>query len=146
MRVNNYLFFLLPVLTACTNKATSVARELPVESPTKTVPKQWNETKEPNPSREDYLRQNIVSLAEEEFPDNIGLEWNIIGFMHKEHLTYVEVVPNSDTVGYAQFQFVVSFENKSPTMVIATYCFEEGKYSLFSTINDMKEELPKVLP
>ena len=83
--------------------------------------------------RESFLKDNIVRLAEAEFPDNKGIQWNILSFEHKAHLTYVEAEPNPSTVGYPRFKFAVSFKNPEMPRIIGTYCFKDGQYSLFST-------------
>jgi len=105
-----------------------------------------NEDKLMEPEREKYLRENIISIAEEHFPDDTGLEWIIHAFTHKEHLTIVEVEPKPDTVGYTHFKFVVSFKDANAPMVVATYCLEDGHYTLLSTIENLTEDLPKALP
>jgi hypothetical protein len=82
--------------------------------------------------RESFLKDNIVRLAEAAFPDNKGIQWNILSFEHKAHLTYVEAEPNPSTVDYPRFKFAVSFKNPEMPRVIGTYCFKDGQYSLFS--------------
>ena len=91
-----------------------------------------NEVSEPT-KREAFLKDNIVRLAETEFPDNKGIQWNILSFEHKAHLTHVEVEPTPATVGYPRFKFAVSFKNPETPRVIGTYCFKDGQYSLLST-------------
>ncbi|MDO8142497.1 MAG: hypothetical protein Q6358_13435, partial [Candidatus Brocadiales bacterium] len=71
-------------------------------------------------------------LAEAAFPDNKGIQWNIISLEHKAHLSHVEVEPTPATVGYPRFKFVVSFKNPEMPRIIGTYCFKDGQYSLFS--------------
>ena len=83
--------------------------------------------------RESVLKNTIVRLTEAAFPDNKGIQWNILGFEHKAHLTYVEAEPNPSTVGYPRFKFAVSFKNPEMPRIIGTYCFKDGQYSLFST-------------
>ncbi len=100
---------------------------------------------ERRPDRESYLREKIVWIAEDEFPDNTGLEWTIHGFEHSGEFTLVELEPKPDEVGYSRFKFVVSFENPSSPLVIATYCLEDGKYSLLSS-SQISFELPRELP
>ena len=82
--------------------------------------------------RESFLKDNIVRLAEAAFPDDKGIQWNILSFEHKAHLTYVEAEPTSANLGYPRFKFVVSFKNPEIPRVIGTYCFKNGQYSLFS--------------
>ena len=98
-----------------------------------TLPKQETTFISGEAERELFLRDNIVRLAEAEFPDNKGIQWNILRFEHKAHLTYVEAEPNPSTVGYPRFKFAVSFKNPEMPRVIGTYCFKDGQYSLFST-------------
>ncbi|KAB2834497.1 MAG: nuclear transport factor 2 family protein [Candidatus Brocadia sp.] len=83
--------------------------------------------------REAFLKDNIVSLAEAEFPDNKGLQWKILGFEHKAHLTYVEVEPTPASIGYPRLKFAITFKNPETPRVIGTYCFKDGQYSLLST-------------
>ena len=83
--------------------------------------------------RESFLKENITRLAETEFPDNKGIQWNIISLEHKAHLTYVIVEPNPATLDYPRFKFTVSFKNPEMPCVIGTYCFKDDQYSLFST-------------
>lgn len=83
--------------------------------------------------REAFLKDNIVSLAEAEFPSNKGLQWKILGFEHKAHLTYVEVEPTPASVGYPRLKFAITFKNPETPRVIGTYGFKDGQYSLLST-------------
>lgn len=83
--------------------------------------------------RETFLKENIARLAETEFPDQKGLQWNILNFEHKAHLTYAEVEPTPATIGYPRIKFAVSFKNPETPRVIGTYCFKDGQYSLLST-------------
>jgi len=81
--------------------------------------------------REDYLKTHIVAIAEEAFPDNLGLEWIVRGFVHRGDFTVVEVEPQPDEVGYTRFKLVQSFANpQKPKHNIACYCFEDGKWQL----------------
>jgi len=81
--------------------------------------------------REAFLKDNIVRLAEAEFPDNKGIQWNIISLEHKAHLTYVVVEPNPANLDYPRFKFTVSFKNPEMPRVIGIYCFKDGQYGLF---------------
>ena len=82
--------------------------------------------------RELFIKGNIARLAETEFPDNKGIQWNILGFEHKAHLTHVEAEPISATLAYPRFKFVVSFKNPETPRVIGLFCFKDGQYSLWS--------------
>jgi hypothetical protein len=94
--------------------------------------------------RETDLATRIVQLAESVFPEDAGLKWAIQGFDHRERLTLVEVEPQGGWVGYPRFKFAVSFEGIEPN-VIATYCFERGRFVLLSSIRGPGEALPRVL-
>ncbi|MBM80151.1 MAG: hypothetical protein CMJ78_06105 [Planctomycetaceae bacterium] len=98
------------------------------------------------PEREKHLRENIVSIAEGEFPDETGLEWKIHAFDNQAHRTYVEVEPKPDTVGYPRFQFVLSFNDEKSPVVVATYCLDGQDYTLLSTAENSTENLPQKLP
>lgn len=82
--------------------------------------------------RELFLKDNIVRLAEAEFPDNKGVQWTILSLEHKAHLTYVIVEPNPATLDYPRFKFAVSFKNPEMPRFIGAYCFKDGQYSLLS--------------
>lgn len=83
--------------------------------------------------REAFLKENIARLAEAEFPDQKGLQWNILSFEHKAHLTYAEAEPTPSTLGYPRIKFAVSFKNPETPRVIGTYGFKDDQYSLLST-------------
>jgi len=110
-------------------KKESAEIKLEIVSP----PKQETTFISEEAKRESFLKNNIVRLAEAAFPDNKGIQWNILSFEHKAHLTYVEAEPNPSTVGYPRFKFAVSFKNPEMPRIIGTYCFKDGQYSLFST-------------
>jgi len=110
-------------------KKESTEIKLEIVSP----PKQETTFISEESKREAFLRDNIVRLAEAEFPDDKGIQWNILSFEHKAHLTHVEVEPTPATVGYPRFKFVVSFKNPEMPRIIGIYCFENGQYGLLST-------------
>src|SRR3990170_7989484 len=110
-------------------ESKQISETKPDITPTKQEPAMINEPSK----RESYLRDNIVRLAEAEFPDNKGIQWNIISLEHKAHLTYVVVEPNPANLDYPRFKFAVSFKNPEMPRVIGIYCFKDGQYSLFST-------------
>src|SRR3990172_2931885 len=110
-------------------ESKQISETKPDITPTKQEPAMINEPSK----RESYLRDNIVRLAEAEFPDDKGSQWNIISLEHKAHLTYVVVEPNPANLDYPRFKFTVSFKNPEMPRVIGTYCFKDGQFSLFST-------------
>ena len=65
--------------------------------------------------------ENIVAMAEEQFPDDTGLEWEIHGFDHQEHLTFVEVEPQLPLSVIRGSVFAVSFADEAAPKVVATY-------------------------
>jgi hypothetical protein len=94
---------------------------------------------------EKYVREHIVEIAEEQFPDNPDLEWNIHRFEYRDGLTIVEVEPETDEVGYSRFKFVVSPTESGDVDVDAIYCLKDGVYSLLSTSYGLKKKLPKFI-
>jgi hypothetical protein len=82
--------------------------------------------------RELFLKENIVRLAESQFPNNKGLQWNIISMEHKVHLTYVEAEPVPANLDYPRFKFNVSFKDPASPRVIGMFCLKDGQYILFS--------------
>ncbi len=94
-------------------------------------------------SREQYVRSHIGELAEEAFPDDVGIEWRVLGFEHKQALGIVEVVPSENSVGYEKFKLSISFEQPDSPSNVAVYAFEAGGYFLLSAIEGYKDELPR---
>lgn len=96
---------------------------------------------------EAYVRGHIVELAEEQFPDNKGLQWTVHKFQHREdvELTFAEVEPHPDEVGYPRFQFAFLTASGGPPKQVATYCLQSGKYTLLSTSRGAPTNLPKEL-
>jgi hypothetical protein len=96
---------------------------------------------------EGYVRDHIVEIAEEQFPDNRGLQWIVYGFQHREDLglVFAEVEPRPDVVGYPRFQFAFLTPRTPPPKQVAAYCLESGKYTLLSKSGDAPRNLPKQL-
>lgn len=74
--------------------------QMGVVQPEITPQKQETSVIDEKAKRELFLKDNIVRLAEVEFPDNKGILWNILSFDHKAHLTYIEVEPTPATLEY----------------------------------------------
>ncbi|MBW2713910.1 MAG: hypothetical protein JRC77_09185 [Deltaproteobacteria bacterium] len=83
----------------------------------------------------------MVEIADENFPDDLGLEWEIRGFTHKGALSFAEVEPSGDT-GYERYQFVFSTAEEGDPIFIAEYAFEDGAYYLLATDPGCPENLP----
>ena len=84
--------------------------------------------------QEQYIRDNISSIAEEAFPDNIGNEWQIHNIIEHPKGIEVEVEPRPDNIGYSRFRFILEF--KTPVEPIITYCYfldETGEWDLLFT-------------
>ena len=83
--------------------------------------------------QEQYIRDNITSIAETAFPDNIGNECihNILD--HPKGIE-VEVEPKPDDVGYSKFRFIIEFETPSSPKITYCYCLEDtGEWDLLFT-------------
>ncbi len=84
--------------------------------------------------QEQYIRDNITSLAEEVFPDNIGNEWVIHDIVDHPKRIEVEVEPIPDDVGYSRYRFIIEFKSPTATNITECYCLEEtGEWDLLST-------------
>lgn len=96
---------------------------------------------------EDYVRGHVVQFAEEEFPDNPGLQWTVLAFRHREDLgvVFAEVEPQPDQVGYSRFQFAFLLPPSGPPTHVATYCLQSGKYTMLSRGRGAPGRLPKEL-
>ncbi len=83
--------------------------------------------------REVFLKDNIARLAEAEFPDNKGIQWNILSIEHKAHLANVEAEPVPPTLAYPRYKFVISFKDQKTPRIIGIFCYKDGQYSPLST-------------
>jgi len=93
---------------------------------------------------EHWVRPRIVEIAEENFPDDLGLEWRIHGVRQRGGLLFVEVEPIPAQVGYPRFLFTFTYTDLPAPSHVATYCLEAGRYSLLSTAPEARE-LPRFL-
>ncbi len=82
--------------------------------------------------RESYLKGNVARLAEEGFPGKKGIQWNLIGFEHKAHMTYVEVEPSPAELEHPRYKFIVSFKDPAAPRLIGMMCLKDGQYVLYS--------------
>ena len=95
--------------------------------------------------REQYVRSSIQAVAEDNFPDNPGLDWRILNIEHRDQLAVVEVEPRPDEVGYSRFKFVIAFDEPREPQHLATYALEGGRYVLLCTTASLgRRKLPKV--
>ncbi len=100
----------------------------------------------PDGPRGQILADNITAWGREHVGtgDDTLVTWSILSARDENHLSYVEVAPEPDEVGYDKFVFVISFADEEPNL-IATYCFEDGKFLMFSSNAEMEEDLPDEL-
>jgi len=81
--------------------------------------------------QEQYIRDNITSIAEEAFPDNIGNEWIIHNILEHPKGIEVEVEPRPDDVGYSLFRFIIEFNAPNSANITYCYCLEDtGEWDL----------------
>ncbi len=82
--------------------------------------------------REALIRERIQEIAEDVFPDNTDVTWEILAISHEGAYSLVESKPDPDTVGYPAFKFVVSFGSIAPgsTNAAGVYCLQDGKWTL----------------
>ena len=95
--------------------------------------------------RESYIEQNIQSIADEQFPDDEGEQWTIHGYSHQNAVTFVELEPETDDVGYDEFVFAISFKEPSKPDVLATYRLEDDEFLLLSTKHLFSDDFPQKL-
>lgn len=94
---------------------------------------------------ETFIREHITDIGTAAFPDNADVEWLVHGFSHGPQLVLAEVEPQPDEVGYPRFKLgFVSISGGEPQHV-ATYCLEDGAYSLLSTAPGAPRNLPRHL-
>ncbi|HAR66861.1 MAG TPA: hypothetical protein DCR55_11695 [Lentisphaeria bacterium] len=89
--------------------------------------------------RESWTRKSISAMAESEFPDDIGLHWEVINFSERDGYSFVEVAPRPAVMSYDRFVFAISFAVGVPKSPAATYAFEAGAYSLLSTAPNVED-------
>lgn len=83
---------------------------------------------------EQFIQENISSIAEEAFPENKDNEWIIHNIIEHPKGIEVEVEPKPDNVGYPRFRFILEF--KTPVKPKITYCYfqdETGEWDLLFT-------------
>lgn len=112
-------------------ETTLTSEEKPNVSPSKHEVTVTSEISE-HEKRELFLKDNIVRLAEAEFPGSKGIQWNILGLEHKAHLTHAEVEPVPANLDYPRFKFVVSFKDPEMPRIIGMLCLKDGQYILYS--------------
>ncbi|HEX9880578.1 MAG TPA: hypothetical protein VGB25_10320, partial [Candidatus Binatia bacterium] len=94
---------------------------------------------------EAYVREHANEIGREMFPDNAEVKWTVRGFTHGSKVVLAEFEPDSEEVGYPSFKFgFIGGNSKTPNHV-ATYCLEEGVYTLLSTGRGAPSGLPRVL-
>jgi hypothetical protein len=81
--------------------------------------------------REQWIHENIVGIAEEQFPDDIGLKWSVLSIEHRGDASAVMVEPDGN-VGYSRFVFLLLFNPGITPEHIATYAWQNGKFTLLS--------------
>ena len=84
--------------------------------------------------REEFLRNNIASIAETAFPDSMGNEWIIHSIMEHEKGLAVEVEPSPNKVGYSRFRLIFQFKQPDRADIIECYVPDEsGNWVLLFT-------------
>lgn len=97
-------------------------------------------------NRDAYLREKIVSIAEDTFPDDVGVDWAVISIEHRGEWSAVTVKPDRD-VGYPGFVFLVSFADESAPSAVATYAKMGSGYELLCTSRGVeKRDVPPRWP
>ena len=94
------------------------------------------------------LQKNINRWGREQIGtgDDTLIDWYIHSSIDDGDVSYVEVEPFPKEVGYERFILVVSFKKPNADLV-ATYCFEDGRFLLFSHNADAQGiSLPGKLP
>lgn len=91
---------------------------------------------------ETFVRDHVTDIGRTAFPDNPDVQWLVHGFTHRPEFVLAEVEPQPDEVGYPRFQLgFVSIRGEAPQH-IATYCLEDGEYTLLSTARGAPRNLP----
>ena len=94
------------------------------------------------------LQKNINRWGREQIGtgDDTLIDWYIHSSIDDGDVSYVEVEPFPKEVGYERFIFVISFKKPNADLV-ATYCFENGTFLLFSSsVDSLGISLPGKLP
>lgn len=73
--------------------------------------------------QEQYIRDNITSISEDAFPDDVGNVWIIHNIKEHPKGIEVEVEPKPNDVGYSRIRFVIEF--KTPNVPNITECYSQ---------------------
>ena len=82
---------------------------------------------------EDEVRSILQSVAEEAFPDNTDVQWQVLEITQRAGFYCVEAEPIPATVGYPRFRFVLGRAESGQFLDLGCYCLAKGAWSLLYT-------------
>ena len=82
------------------------------------------------------IRRELQGIAEDVFPDNTDVRWDIRDIVQKGAFFCVEAEPVPPTVGYPRFRFVLTRAASGAFRDEACYCLREGTWALLCTSQD----------
>ena len=82
---------------------------------------------------EDEIRDRLQAIAEEAFPDDVGVQWHVREITQQAGLYCVEAEPIPATVGYPRFRFVLGRAESGQFLDLGCYCLAKGAWSLLYT-------------
>jgi len=81
----------------------------------------------------DEVRDILQSVAEEAFPDDVGVQWHVREITQQAGFYCVEAEPVPATVGYPRFRFVLGRTQSGELGDFGCYCLDKGVRRLLYT-------------
>lgn len=79
---------------------------------------------------EKRLRENIMDIGLDVFPDNDDVSWNIKAITEQKGYICIQARPEPQTVGYPEFKFIVRIDASDNICVPACYALIDGNWRL----------------
>ena len=79
------------------------------------------------------MQQVLQPIAEEAFPDNTDVVWEVRAVVSRGEFHCVEAEPHPSTVGYARFRFVLRQADDGSFLDHACFCLDGERWLLLFT-------------
>lgn len=100
-----------------------------------------------DPGRARLIKSQIVSLAEEFFPDDLGIKWPILKMEHRGDYSLVKVKPAMEHDANVQHVFIITIDRSIPELPTVydlnqSLPFDLDKGSFFLLATDGSNRIP----
>ena len=89
---------------------------------------------------DDEVRSVLQSVAEEAFPDNTDVQWQVREITQRAGFYCVEAEPVPATVGYPRFRFILGHLPSGKLGDFGCYCLDKGAWQLLYTTPNTSSE------